>query len=84
MALVDLGFGAAVSSRPSASLSRSPTREAIQGQRFTPARPKFCRINAGQLVRAFFLVLLCLGLSQISRAEKLPASGATMALSSKI
>lgn len=72
MANLDAGFGAASRERPRAIVEAfRPLRD---DQPTPPARPapspKFCRINPGQLIRALILVVLCLGVVQLSHAEK--------------
>ncbi len=72
MAHIELGYRVAAV-RPSAPYNPSRAREIAQTPRLAPARPKFCRVDAGQLVRTALLVLLCLGLSQLPRVEKISA-----------
>lgn len=83
MAHIELGYRASAV-RPSAPQNPARAREKVQAQRPAPARPKFCRVDAGQLIRTALLVLLCLGLSQLPRPEKLPASGSVAAFPPKV
>ncbi len=83
MAHIELGYRASAI-RPSAPHIPSRARETAQAQRPARVRPKFCRIDGGQLVRAAFLVLLCVGLSQLPRAERLAPSGSVAALQSRV
>ncbi|WP_363348124.1 hypothetical protein [Methylocystis echinoides] len=79
MAHIELGYRAAAV-RPAAPFNPARTRETAQTVRPARPRPKFCRINPGQLARTAFLVGLCIGVSQLPRVEKSPASGAVAAL----
>lgn len=87
MANVDLDNGMTASVRPSATINprRVPTICIPQrpSLRLTPVRPKFCKIDSGQLFRSLLLFLLCLGLSQLPRAEKLFSKSAFDAASSE-
>jgi hypothetical protein len=74
MAHIESGYTARPRPRPSASPTPSRPRQAGQLR-----RPAFSRIDLGQLARAGFLVLLCLGLSQIARAERSLPVGAVAA-----
>jgi hypothetical protein len=49
-------------------------RQSVAEERATerpaaPQRPRYSRIDAGQLIRALLLVVICLGLAQLSRAD---------------
>jgi hypothetical protein len=78
MAFIDSGDNTRPRPRPSALPTPSRPRQAGLLQ-----RPAFSRIDLGQLVRAGFLVLLCLGLSQIARAERSLPVGAVAAAPSR-
>ncbi|MGJ0509478.1 MAG: hypothetical protein ACR652_20620 [Methylocystis sp.] len=80
MAHVDLHFGANARRRPSAAPRGplAPLRDKPQPQGAANQRPEFCRIDAGQVIRALCLLLLCLGCSFLPRGEKLPAQGAVV------
>ncbi len=73
MAHLELGYNPR--SRAPAPATSSRLRHAEPSPRPAPTRPAFSRIGLGQLIRSAFLVLLCLGLSQLARAEKTPAAG---------
>lgn len=71
MANIDLDFAATASNRPRALIDayRRALAEEQPAHRPPPppAVPKFSRIDSGQLIRALFLVALCLVLAQFPR-----------------
>lgn len=73
MANMDADFGTPLRERPRATVEayRPAIRPDAPGpQTRAAARPKFCRVSSGQLIRALILVVLCLGVVQLSHAEK--------------
>ncbi len=70
--------------RPSAPSTPARPRPAGNSHRPAPIRPKFSRLDTGQLIRSALLVLLCLGVSQLARAERLKPVGAVAAVQSKL
>jgi hypothetical protein len=85
MAHIDLDDGAVFGQRPAAM---APVFRAGQAQIDEPARPrpalpKFCRVNAGQIFRTIFLVMLCVGFWQIPHAERFAPKAAVAAPSLK-
>lgn len=86
MANIDLHFGPKPRLHPpvSSTFRRDARLEASSAARPAAKRPKFCRLDAGQLIRSAFLVLLCLCLSQLARAEKAPGQDPAMNAQPKI
>jgi hypothetical protein len=73
MANIDAGLGAPPRERPRAIVEayRSSIREEQPAPPPRPvSRPKFSRVDSGQLIRSLILVILCLGVVQLSHAEK--------------
>jgi len=72
MAHIDADFETPLRQRPRAVVEnyRLEHQEAPQPARPAPARPHFSRIDSGQLIRTLILVILCLGVAQLSHAEK--------------
>ncbi|WP_424362532.1 hypothetical protein [Methylocystis parvus] len=73
MANMDVDFGMQPAQRPRAIVGayhRSQREEQPAVVTRAAPRPKFSRITIGQIVRALILVALCLGVVQLSHAEK--------------
>jgi hypothetical protein len=85
MAHIDLDQGAAFGQRPAAMSPVFPMGRAQNDEpaRPRPSLPKFCRVNAGQIVRTLFLVLLCVGFWQIPHPERLAPKAAVASPSLK-
>jgi hypothetical protein len=60
--------------RPHATVRYSQKAEQQAPARKAP-RPRFSRIDAGQFIRTVILVILALGVFQLSHAEKADAEG---------
>jgi hypothetical protein len=72
VANVDTVFGSAKARHPKALVEtyRAALAEEKQPDRLPPpARPKYCRIDAGQMIRALLLVAACLGFAQLPRVD---------------
>ncbi len=72
MANIDAEFGMQTGQRPRAIVEayrQARGDEQAAASRSAPP-PKFSRITSGQLIRAMLLVFLCLGVVQLSHAEK--------------
>jgi hypothetical protein len=75
MANMDVDFGMQSGQRPRAIVGAyrySQKEEQPAAPVRAAPRPKFSRITIGQIVRALILVALCLGVVQLSHAEKAP------------
>jgi hypothetical protein len=85
MANIDAGFRAPLRARPHAIVDarRSKAGEDQPAPSRPAPRPKFCRVNAGQLIRALILVVLCLGVVQLSPAEKRAEDGSADAAAAR-
>ncbi|WP_442753562.1 hypothetical protein ACNHKD_11165 [Methylocystis sp. JAN1] len=72
MANIDVDFGMQPGRRPRAIVEayRNAHREEQPAAPRNAPRPKFSRITLGQLVRTLILVVLCLGIVQLSHAER--------------
>jgi hypothetical protein len=72
MANIDLNNGTVHSKRPQAIIesNRSSGLGPQAAPRRTSARPKYCRIDSGQFIRALFLVALSFGAIQLSGTDK--------------
>lgn len=85
MAHIDLEHGLAIGRRPPASL---PALGARRGHLEEPSRlrssvPTFCRIDAGQLGRTLFLVMICVSFWSLPQPQKLPPKAGVAAPSLK-
>jgi hypothetical protein len=81
MANIDVNSETVRSKRPQATIdsSRSSGLGPQTAPRRASARPKYCRIDSGQFIRALFLVALSFGAVQLSGSDKGLQSGAASA-----
>lgn len=81
MAHIDLEHGISFGQRPAAMspVFRLGQAQSDEAARPRPALPKFCRVNAGQIARTLFLVMLCAGFWQIPHAERFAPRAAVAA-----
>lgn len=79
MAHIDLDHGLEIVHHPAANLPALARHRRIEEpSRLRPSVPNFCRIDAGQLCRTLFLVMICVGFWNLPHPERL-APKATVA-----
>lgn len=85
MAHIEFDHETAFGRRPAAMPPVPGARpgRSVELPRTRPSLPKFCRVNAGQIGRTLFLVLILMGFWQLPHPERLAPKGAVAATTLK-